>query len=214
MRACSLSCRQLPSHYVLTWPFLGMCSQRQRGGSYISSSSYKGMTIIIGVPWWWHFNLIASQRPHLQIPSHKGWDFNIGVLKKTQTLMHNSRCLISNFWIRKSEWFIMLEEDFGYPVLSWPVITRRKAEHAPTQFLFSSMQCSVTVASDSSVTPWTAARQVPLSVGFPRQEYWSGLPVPSPGDLPNPGTEHASLGSPALAGRFFTTAPPGKTSYL
>ena len=45
---------------------------------------------------------------------------------------------------------------------------------------------------------------------FSRQEYWSGLPFPIPGDLPEPGIEHASLVSPALAGRFFTTAPPGK----
>ena len=43
-----------------------------------------------------------------------------------------------------------------------------------------------------------------------RQEYWGGLPFPLPGDLPDPGIEHASLVSLALAGRFFTTAPPGK----
>ncbi|XP_059731514.1 dynein regulatory complex protein 8 isoform X1 [Bos taurus] len=49
------------------------------------------------------------------------------------------------------------------------------------------------------------AHQVPLSKGFSRQEYWSGLPFPSPGDLPNPGTESTS---PALAGGFFTTEPP------
>ena len=42
------------------------------------------------------------------------------------------------------------------------------------------------------VTPWTVARQVPLSVGFSRQEYWSGLPFPSPGDLPDPGIEPRS----------------------
>ena len=54
------------------------------------------------------------------------------------------------------------------------------------------------------VTPWTVARQAPLSVGFPRQEYWSGLPFPSPGDLPDPGIEPSS---PALAGRFFITEP-------
>ena len=57
-------------------------------------------------------------------------------------------------------------------------------------------------------TPWTAAHQAPLSMGFPRQEYRSGLPFPSPGDLPDPGTESAS---PALAGGFFTTESPGKT---
>ena len=51
-------------------------------------------------------------------------------------------------------------------------------------------------------TPWTVACQVPLSVGFSRQEYWNGLPSPPPGNLPNPGIEPASL---ALAGVFFTT---------
>ena len=56
-------------------------------------------------------------------------------------------------------------------------------------------------------TPWTAACQVPLSIGFSRQEYWNGLLFPPPGDLPNPGMESAS---PALAGGFFTTEPPGK----
>ena len=56
-------------------------------------------------------------------------------------------------------------------------------------------------------TPGTSARQAPLSVGFPRQEYWSGLPFSSPGDLPDPGFEPTSL---ALAGAFFTTKLPGK----
>ena len=61
--------------------------------------------------------------------------------------------------------------------------------------------------SSSFVTPWTVAHQVPLSIGFPRQEYWRGLPFPSPGDLRNPETEPVSL---AMLGRFFTTEPPGK----
>ena len=59
-------------------------------------------------------------------------------------------------------------------------------------------------------TPWTLARQAPLPMEFPRQEYWSGLPFPSPGDLSKPGIEPVSLASPALAGRFFTTEPQGK----
>ena len=54
-------------------------------------------------------------------------------------------------------------------------------------------------------TLWTVAHQVLLSMGFSRQEYWSGLPCPPPGHLPYPGTEPASLRSTALAGRFFTT---------
>ena len=56
------------------------------------------------------------------------------------------------------------------------------------------------------VTPWTVARQDPLSMGFPRQEYWSGLSFPSPGDLPDPGIEPTFPESPALAGKFFTTS--------
>ena len=56
-------------------------------------------------------------------------------------------------------------------------------------------------------TPWTVAHQAPLSMGFSRQEYWSGVPFPFPGDLPNPGIEPPS---PALTGRFFTTEPSGK----
>ena len=54
-------------------------------------------------------------------------------------------------------------------------------------------------------TPWTLAPQALLSMEFSRQEYWSGLPFPTPGDLPDPGTEPMSLASPALAGQFFTT---------
>jgi len=58
-----------------------------------------------------------------------------------------------------------------------------------------------------SATPWTVARQAPLSMGFSRQECWSGLPFPSPGDLPNPGIE---LGSPALQADALSSEPPGK----
>ena len=56
------------------------------------------------------------------------------------------------------------------------------------------------------MTPWTVAHQAPLSTGFSRQEYWSRLPCPPPGDLPNPGTESPSLSSPTLADEFFTTS--------
>jgi len=56
------------------------------------------------------------------------------------------------------------------------------------------------VLSNSFATPWTVAHQAPLSIGISRQEYWSGLPFPSLGDLLDPGIEPLSL---ALAGRFF-----------
>ena len=70
---------------------------------------------------------------------------------------------------------------------------------------------SHTVTSNSA-TPWTVAHQPPLSLGFPRQEYWSGLSCPPPGDLPDAGIEPESLVSPALAGGFFTPEPRGKPS--
>ena len=61
------------------------------------------------------------------------------------------------------------------------------------------------------VTPWTIDCRVPLFMEFPRQEDWSGLPIPPPGDFPNWGIKP---GSPALAGKFFTTEPPGKAINL
>ena len=66
--------------------------------------------------------------------------------------------------------------------------------------------CSVTSVGSNSVTPWTVACQVPLSMGFSRQEYYSGLPFSPQGDLHDPEIEPTSLASPALAGRFFTTS--------
>ena len=54
------------------------------------------------------------------------------------------------------------------------------------------------------MTPWTVALQAPVSMGFPRQEHWSGLPFSTPGDFPNPEIEPVT---PAMAGRFFTTEP-------
>ena len=73
--------------------------------------------------------------------------------------------------------------------------------------------CSVT---ESCLTLWDLMDGNPpgssVHGSFPRQEYWSGLPFPTPGDLPNPGIEPTSLTSPALAGRFFSTVPDGKPS--
>jgi len=60
--------------------------------------------------------------------------------------------------------------------------------------------------SSTFENPWILACQAPLSMGFPRQQYWSGLPFPSPGALPNAGNKPIS---PALAGGFFTTEPFG-----
>ena len=63
------------------------------------------------------------------------------------------------------------------------------------------------LSRDPIATPWTVANQAPPSMGFSRQEYWSGLPFPSPGDLPNPGIEP---GSPALQADTLPSESPGK----
>ena len=71
------------------------------------------------------------------------------------------------------------------------------------------MKVKVLVAQSCPIlcNPWTAAHQAPLSVGFSRLEYWSGLPFPSPGTLPNPGIK---LGSPALQADSLLSEPQGK----
>ena len=74
--------------------------------------------------------------------------------------------------------------------------------------LFYIWKCQSLSRVQLFVTPWTVACHAPLSMGFSKQEYWSGLPFPSPGDLPDQGLE---LGSPALAG---DSSPPGKIFYI
>ena len=69
---------------------------------------------------------------------------------------------------------------------------------------------SCLVVSSSFMIPWTVAHQVSLSIAFSKQEYWSELPFPTSGDLPDPETEPMSPTSPALASRFFTNKPLGK----
>ena len=70
--------------------------------------------------------------------------------------------------------------------------------------------CWSSVVSDSVRSLWTVARQAPLPMEFSKQEFWSGMPFLSPGDLPDPGIELASPASPALTDGFFTTEPLGK----
>ena len=105
-----------------------------------------------------------------------------------------------------------LEDLRGYMILA------DLAELSPNfTFLLSVLLCYL-LSCFSCVrlfaAPWIVARQAPLSIGFSRQEYWSGLPCPPPGDLLDPGTEPVSLASPALAGRFFTRFDSFKTLFL
>ena len=82
-------------------------------------------------------------------------------------------------------------------------------------FMFRSVKSENEVKSLSRVrlfaTPWTVAYQAPPSMGFSRQEYWSGLPFPYPGNLPNSGIEP---GSPTLEADALTSEPPGKPKLL
>ena len=70
---------------------------------------------------------------------------------------------------------------------------------------------SYLVVSDSLLPPWTVDHQAPQFMEISKQEYWNGLPFPSPQNLPYPGIE---LTSPALSGRFFTRETPGKPSFI
>ena len=98
---------------------------------------------------------------------------------------------------------VFLRGSFQFPSPPGP-------RHLGLQSLLPQSTCAGSVVSNCFVTPWTVARQTPLSMEFSQQEYWSGLPFPPAGDLPNPGMEPASPVSPALAGGFFTAEPPGK----
>ena len=70
----------------------------------------------------------------------------------------------------------------------------------------------VTKSCLTLATSWTITHQAPLSMGYPRQEYWIGFPFPSPGDLPDPGIEPASPVSPALKADSLPAEPLGKSS--
>ena len=89
----------------------------------------------------------------------------------------------------------------------------KKGKGYKNSFLFFSFACILSRFSHVQhfVTPWTVARQTPLSVGVSRQEDWSGLPFHSPGDLPHPGTEPVS---PALADRFLPAKPAEKPPFF
>ena len=93
--------------------------------------------------------------------------------------------------------YVTNECDYAYHPL-WKRIVINKPMHVCLLSHFSCVQLCATL--------WTVAHQTPLSMGFSKQEYWGGLPCSPTGDLPNPGIKSASLMSPALAGRFFTTS--------
>ena len=86
----------------------------------------------------------------------------------------------------------------------WCFVCLQRLQYLPQCLEFAQSLCCVWLFA----APWTVACQTPLSIGFPRQEYWSGLPFPSPGDLAYPGINSVS---PALARRFFTLSHLGSS---
>ena len=97
---------------------------------------------------------------------------------------------------------------FSYPLKIWIRVNVLETGYMALNSGFSTFCCCLVAKSCLIlVTPMDCTCQAPLSMGFPRQEYWSGLISLSPGDFPNPGFEPMS---PALAGGFFTSEPPGK----
>ena len=97
---------------------------------------------------------------------------------------------------------------FHFPALFFPFMLLSSLTQLETEVNGRSSVCVLSRFSRVWLfaTPWTVALQAPLSMGFSRQEYWSGSPNPSPGDLPDPGVKSTSLLSPAVADRFFTTS--------
>ena len=90
------------------------------------------------------------------------------------------------------------------PVLEHPFTIWLSLISGATEYAIISLCVHVLSCVQLFAILWTIAHQAPLSMEFSRQEYWSRLPFPSPGDLPDPGIEHTSLVPPALAGGFFT----------
>ena len=121
-----------------------------------------------------------------------------------------------NNWAHKYMLFLIFSSIIDYyKILSlFPILYCRSLQ--VIYFIYSRSCCCLvtklwsTLCDQLFVTPWIIACQVSLSMGFPRQEYWSGLSFPPLGDLPDPGIENVS---PALAGGFFTTEPPEKPIY-
>ena len=114
-----------------------------------------------------------------------------------------------------AHWFIRhppqpCDSHFKYIWKELPKISMRKMWLFRSFFSFTSQHVNASsVVSDSLGSPCTVACQAHLSMGFSRQEYWSGLPFSTPGDPLDPEIEPTSLAPSKLAGRFFTTVPPG-----
>ena len=121
-------------------------------------------------------------------------------------------------WRKGMQWAAMLATSMAkwgdtpaYPSAQGTSLKRYEEELDRSKFHLLNCYCCCSLITKSCLILCNPTDgNPPLSMGFSRREYWSGLPFPSPGDLSDPGTEPTS---PELAGRFFTTEPPGKPIY-
>ena len=154
-------------------------------------------------------HLICPQRI-IQLILISGWDsWKDDILEMRQTYLHSHVWRILHKFTSNGYWaihFLVLE--VGFTLLNFAAIRNSTAillKYAPYRLLWRKVKVLVT---QSCPTPWTVACQTSLSMDFSRQEYWSGLRFPSPGDLPDLGIKPVFLASPALAGRFFNIWAP------
>ena len=146
--------------------------------------------------WSFSFSIIPSKEIPGLISFRMDWLDLLAVQGALKSLLQHHSSKASILWC--SAFFTVQ--------LSHPYMTTGKTIALTRRSYFSRVQLIVTL--------WTVACQAPLSMGFSRQEYWSGLSCPPSGDLPDLGIKPASLLSPALAGGFLTTEPPGKPQYM
>ena len=150
-------------------------------------------------------NCVSSITPELLQTSCSIWrsiiSLNISAGPPSPCIVVDPSPLTSDWLIPK----ILVKALFPVGCSFWPSETELHVTPVPSPTIYVcvlSHSCHVRLCA----ILWAVACQAPLSMGFSRQEYWSGLPFPSPGELLNPGIEPESLMSPALAGKFFTTS--------
>ena len=172
----------------------------------------RGISCALGfLTMWWCVHVVSSlrERDFQANPFCLLWP---GLGSHSASFLPHPICQVHHKALpRLKETAYTLTSWWGVPVSERPHKIRNIAVVIVENTIFHRPTYSVCMLSHFSQvqpfeTPRTVARQSSLSMGFSRQEYWSGLPFPSPGDLPHPGIEPTSLTSPALAGGFFTRA--------
>ena len=151
----------------------------------------------------------------VQLNRSQKWSYSHwpGMLAKTLKGRPRQRCRPCRFWRDSHVPDFLLKKlfpgrDFRQAGGMAPGTLRPKASYSQKLIGYFVVVVKLLSLVQLFVTQWTAARQAPLSIGFSRQEYWSGLPCPPPGDLPDPGIQLESLMSPPMAGRFFPSSEP------